>query len=179
MESGYLINERYLIKPNENLIIDVMDNSTDKIHKIEPRIMEVMCMLLENHGGVVMRESIVREVWADYGGGDDGLTQAISILRKCLNDTAKELIETIPKKGYKLNASIKLMNDEDCRSNVKKNVFISKMISYRWPVIWIAFIIFGMIAAWLIFIDQRGPDAPFPKKTEQESKSLSPAPKAP
>src|SRR5450432_2368136 len=36
--------------------------------------------------------------------GDEGLTQAISALRKVLKDDTKQLIQTVPKKGYLLAA---------------------------------------------------------------------------
>jgi len=59
--------------------------------------MKLLCLLVSKSGSLVSREEIVEKIWNGYGGGDDGLTQAISFLRKILNDTHKMIIETVPK----------------------------------------------------------------------------------
>jgi hypothetical protein len=53
-----------------------------------------------------------REIWDDYGNADEGLTLAISHLRRQLQDDTKVLIETVPKKGYVLHAEITLWTGE-------------------------------------------------------------------
>ena len=63
-------------------------------------------MLVDRRGQTVTREEMVSAVWKDYGGGDEGLTQAISTLRRYLSDTGKELIQTIPKKGYSFKGAV-------------------------------------------------------------------------
>jgi hypothetical protein len=49
---------------------------------------------------------LIKEVWNNYGGSDEGLSQAISFLRKVLDDQKKHIIETVPTKGYLLKATI-------------------------------------------------------------------------
>lgn len=102
MEQDFFINDRILIKPSVNTII----NPEGKEVRVEQRVMQVLLMLAKAPGQIVLREKIVTEVWNDYGGADEGLNQVISILRKTLNDTGKTLIETVPKKGYILNAIV-------------------------------------------------------------------------
>lgn len=68
--------------------------------------MKLLCILAKQHGQLVKREQLVNEIWNDYGGGEAGLNHAVSTLRKLLNDTSKDLIETIPTKGYILHAEI-------------------------------------------------------------------------
>lgn len=102
MEQDFLINNRILIKPSVNTMI----NADNKEVRVEQRVMHVLLMLAKTPGQIVLREKIVTEVWNDYGGADEGLNQVISILRKTLNDTGKTLIETVPKKGYILNAIV-------------------------------------------------------------------------
>lgn len=62
--------------------------------------MKLLCLLVENRGQLVSRDRIIEDIWNGYGGGDEGLTQAISSLRKILNDKDKQVIETVPKSGY-------------------------------------------------------------------------------
>lgn len=66
---------------------------------LEPRVMDVLCVLAARAGEVMSRESLIERVWAVQYGGDESLTRAISILRKALGAGA---IETIAKRGYRL-----------------------------------------------------------------------------
>ena len=92
----YYINNRFCVDPSSNLLTDLEEKRDTRL---EPRIMELLCMLTDQTGKTITREHLVTSIWKDYGGGDDGLTQAISTLRKVLDDQNKELIHTIPKKG--------------------------------------------------------------------------------
>jgi hypothetical protein len=76
---------------------------------------------------LITRETLIKEVWNDYGGGDEGLNQAISFLRKLFGDTNKKIIETVPTKGYILRAVI---SDDPAvikHSNRKRNYWIGGM----------------------------------------------------
>jgi DNA-binding winged helix-turn-helix (wHTH) protein len=97
MLHSFYINDRFFVDPAASLLRDEQENIETRL---EPRLLQVLCVLVEKNGVTAAREELVRIVWKDYGGGDEGLTQAISTLRKLLADTQKELIQTIPKKGY-------------------------------------------------------------------------------
>lgn len=103
MKGSFLIDNRYLINPEKNTVIDNLEH---RDVKIEQRLLEVLKLLASKPNELVTRDVIISTVWNDYGGADEGLTQAISFLRKVLNDKDKTIIETIPKKGYALNATV-------------------------------------------------------------------------
>jgi DNA-binding winged helix-turn-helix (wHTH) protein len=103
MKEQFLINGRFLISPVLN---NLTDKETGKETRLEQRLMDVLCILTANPNQLVTREQLIKEVWNDYGGADEGLNQAISFIRKILADNNKEIIETIPKKGYVLHAVI-------------------------------------------------------------------------
>jgi len=103
-DKPFLINNEFYIDPTLGLVISQI---TDIETRLEPRLMHLLCLLAASPGKLVGRELLTREVWDDYGSADEGLTQAVSYLRRILNDDSKELIETVPKKGYVLNAEIK------------------------------------------------------------------------
>ena len=71
---------------------------------VEPKVMQVLAVLVENAGEVVTRESLIDQVWGVGFGGDERLSRAISLLRKSLGDTSGKptYIQTIPRRGYKL-----------------------------------------------------------------------------
>lgn len=99
----FIINERFLVNP---VLSTIHDTASGMEIRLEPRIMQLLIVLCTNCGRLVSREELINEIWQDYGGGDDGLTQAISFLRKTLDDSSKDVIRTIPKKGYILQGAI-------------------------------------------------------------------------
>lgn len=73
-------------------------------YSIEPKVMQVLAVLVDNANEVLTRDQIIDEVWGVSYGGDERLSRAISLLRKALGDTRGQhnFIQTIPKTGYKL-----------------------------------------------------------------------------
>lgn len=76
--------------------------------KIEAKAMAVLAYLANRPGEIISREQLERDVWAGKVVGYDSLTRIITKLRKALNDDSRQprYIETIPKKGYRLIASV-------------------------------------------------------------------------
>lgn len=72
--------------------------------RLEPKMMGVLVCLAKRSGEVVTKEQLVHEVWPDTFVTDDVLIRCISELRKAFGDSAGQpaVIETIPKKGYRL-----------------------------------------------------------------------------
>lgn len=83
-------------------------------HHIEPRVMQVLLCLAERPGEPRTRDQLLEAVWDDAYPHDEGLTQAVSKLRKALGDDARQprFIETIPKVGYRLIAPVSEAVDE-------------------------------------------------------------------
>ena len=93
----FRINNAFTVMPGKNMVNEV---------RLEPRLMKLLCLLAENPRQVISREKIIETIWQGYGGGDEGLTQAISFLRKLFNDHEKKIIETVPKAGYIFHADV-------------------------------------------------------------------------
>src|SRR5580704_11564408 len=72
--------------------------------RLEPKMMGVLLCLAQRSGEVVPKEQLVQEVWRDTFVTDDVLIRCISALRKAFGDNAGKptVIETIPKRGYRL-----------------------------------------------------------------------------
>ena len=88
-----------VITPERNLV-----SGPDGEAGIEPKIMQVLCVLVSEPGRVFARAELIDRVWGTEYGADESLTRAISLLRKALGDTRSEpaVIETIAKRGYRL-----------------------------------------------------------------------------
>jgi TolB-like protein/Flp pilus assembly protein TadD len=72
--------------------------------RLEPKMMGVLVCLAQRSGDVVSKEQIVQEVWQGTFVTDDVLIRCVSELRKVFGDNAGRptVIETIPKRGYRL-----------------------------------------------------------------------------
>lgn len=110
----FIINDRYRVYPALN---QVQDLQTGHVKRLEPRIMAVLEYLSRRAGQLVSRDEMIRELWHNYGGGDEGLSQAISFLRKTFGDREKKLIHTVSKKGYQLTGT--LSTDEQKEPGIK------------------------------------------------------------
>ena len=79
--------------------------------RIEPRAMEVLVYLAERPKEVISKGELIQAVWQGAFVTDEALTNCISNLRKSLGDDARNphYIETIPQKGYRLLASVSVV----------------------------------------------------------------------
>lgn len=93
----FLINQQFLIDPSRHTMHDLKTQSETRM---ERRHVNLLVQLCSRKGKLLERSFLIQEIWNDYGGGDEALTQGISVLRKILADDKKEMIKTIPKKGY-------------------------------------------------------------------------------
>ena len=72
--------------------------------QLEPKIMQVLVQLADSAGEVVTREALFGSVWDGAFVSEDVLTRSVVELRKTFGDDSRNprIIETIPKKGYRL-----------------------------------------------------------------------------
>lgn len=75
---------------------------------LEPRVMQVLVLLLDARGAVVTRTRIFDECWGGIMVGDDSINRAIGHLRKIPAEVAPGAfeIETIPRTGYRLTGEL-------------------------------------------------------------------------
>lgn len=93
--------------------------------------MNLLILLASGKGEVFSREFLIEKIWGNTFVGEEGLTQAVSRLRKILNDNAKDsqIIQTIPKKGYRLTAEIEEISGENSGlKTAKTKIFLKKFI---------------------------------------------------
>jgi adenylate cyclase len=76
--------------------------------RLEPKVMQVLVHLADHAGEVIEKDHLLRAVWPDVFVSDDVLTRAISSLRRVFCDDVKSsrIIQTIPKRGYRLASPI-------------------------------------------------------------------------
>lgn len=75
---------------------------------IEPRVMDVLVALANAGGNTVSRDDLIKSAWGHTCVTDEALSRCISLIRQALGDDcrAPRIIETIPKRGYRLLAAV-------------------------------------------------------------------------
>jgi len=81
------------------------------VEKLDPKVMAVLVVLAEHAGQVVAREHLLSRIWRDVVVGDEVVSRCIYELRRQLTkaaggDQLKDAIETLPKRGYRLNVDV-------------------------------------------------------------------------
>ena len=92
-------------------IVDLQNQcllSEGRIVPLPARVFHLLIALLNNRERLLNREELLQMVWGDAFIEDGNLTQAISILRKALqeNEDGESCIKTIPKRGYRFIAEV-------------------------------------------------------------------------
>lgn len=124
LSSGFRLNE-WEIWPLRNLL-----DGPDGAQHIEPKAMQVLVALASQPGEVVTRESLLEEVWPNTYSGEVSLTRCVSQLRSCFSDDRgnSEFIETIPKVGYRLVASVEPLVETSPREPLKPITWVTAAI---------------------------------------------------
>ena len=99
----YVLNDTFWVYPQLGVI---KQKSPEKETPIEPRLMNLLCLLIFYNGELVGPGLLSKKVWVDYENSVEAIVKAVSYLRKVLNDEEGRMIESIPKKGYVLHARI-------------------------------------------------------------------------
>jgi DNA-binding winged helix-turn-helix (wHTH) protein/TolB-like protein/tetratricopeptide (TPR) repeat protein len=105
LQAGFRVGD-CLVEPRQNRIV----RHDTEVH-VEPRVMDVLVCLAARAGEVVSRDALNAQVWRDVVVTDQAVTNCISELRHHLGDdrSANRVIETIPKRGYRLTAPVQLL----------------------------------------------------------------------
>jgi DNA-binding winged helix-turn-helix (wHTH) protein len=85
--------------------------------RLRPQVMNMLVCLARGRGRTISREQILDEVWPDQSVADTSIARCVAELRKALGDRvqAPAVIETIPKRGYRLIAPVSDVTDSASR----------------------------------------------------------------
>jgi DNA-binding winged helix-turn-helix (wHTH) protein/pimeloyl-ACP methyl ester carboxylesterase len=98
----------FLLDPTERML-----TRAGKTVPLTPKAFDTLELLVDNHGHMIAKEEIMRRVWPDSFVEENNLSQNISLLRKALDQKhACEYIETVPKRGYRFVAEVRVSRGE-------------------------------------------------------------------
>jgi DNA-binding winged helix-turn-helix (wHTH) protein/TolB-like protein/Flp pilus assembly protein TadD len=106
--------DRFCLDPSERILLYDLQEVP-----LTPKVFETLLLLVENGGHVVGKEELLTTIWPDSIVEESSLSQNISLLRKALGDSSdgRQFIETIPKRGYKFIAPVKVVNNMGAADN--------------------------------------------------------------
>ncbi|MGH6809917.1 MAG: winged helix-turn-helix domain-containing protein, partial [Ensifer adhaerens] len=83
----------------------VVTDSAGHVTKLRPQAAEVLRVLAVQQGKLVTKDELVRAVWAGIAVTDDSLVQCVTEIRKALGDDKHQIVKTVLKRGYLLEAA--------------------------------------------------------------------------
>lgn len=87
---------------------------------LPPKAFDTLVVLVENNSRLVEKEMLLDRVWADSFVEEGNLKICVHTLRKVLD--GKNFIETVPKKGYRFNAPVRLIEKPRDDFTIEKQV---------------------------------------------------------
>jgi DNA-binding winged helix-turn-helix (wHTH) protein/TolB-like protein len=73
--------------------------------RMRPQSLKVLEILADNAGRLVTRETLSAAVWPDVVVTEDSLVQCVTEIRRAIGDSRHELLRTVPRRGYRLEAA--------------------------------------------------------------------------
>jgi TolB-like protein len=73
---------------------------------LRPKAFDVLRHLVAQAGRLVSRDELMQAVWPEVIVTDDSITQCIAEVRHALGDEAQQLLRTVPRRGYRLEAAV-------------------------------------------------------------------------
>jgi DNA-binding winged helix-turn-helix (wHTH) protein len=67
---------------------------------LRPKCFEVLQYLVEHHGVLLSKQELLAAVWTGVIVTEDSLTHCLIEVRRALGDETKEMVRTVPRRGY-------------------------------------------------------------------------------
>ncbi len=91
----------FTLEPNERLLL-----RDGEPVALTPKAFDTLLALVESRGHVLTKEELLHRIWPDSTVEETTLAQNVSTLRKALGSAGPQLIQTIPKRGYRFTADV-------------------------------------------------------------------------
>ena len=92
---------KFTLDPDERILLA----SGESVH-LTDKVFDTLVHLICNRGRLVSKDELMTAVWDESFVEEGNLAKNISRLRKILNADGAEMIETLPKRGYRFQANV-------------------------------------------------------------------------
>jgi Tol biopolymer transport system component/DNA-binding winged helix-turn-helix (wHTH) protein len=109
---------KFVLDPQERLLF----YEDEPVH-LRAKEFETLLLFLENNGRSLSKEEMISVLWQGEFVEEGNLAKQISRLRKVLKSSGDELIQTIPKHGYRFSADVNLIHCPAGETFLRKRTF--------------------------------------------------------
>ncbi len=93
---------KFVLDPQERVLL-----SDGKPVHLTDKVFDTLLLLIQHNGRLLTKDEMMATLWTESFVEESNLTKNISRLRKILNTEGVELIETLPKRGYRFEADVR------------------------------------------------------------------------
>src|SRR5262245_37445337 len=93
----------------EGYTLDIVRGSlraADREIALRRKSFELLRYLVENPDRLVTKEELLKTIWPDVVVTEESLTHCVSEVRQAIGDSKQTIIETVPRRGYRLAAAV-------------------------------------------------------------------------
>jgi len=98
---------RFVLDPHERLLF-----SNGEPAHLTDKVFDTLLLLVRHNGQLLTKDQMLTSIWEESFVEEGNLAKTISRLRKILNTDGVELIETLPRRGYRFRAEIRQVEGE-------------------------------------------------------------------
>lgn len=92
----------------------LLTKGNDEPLPLTPKVFDTLLYLVRNHGKVIEKDQLMREIWTDTVVEENNLSQNISILRRTLGEKPGEgrFIATVPGRGFRFVPEVREVSEK-------------------------------------------------------------------
>src|SRR5688500_2156797 len=98
---------RFVLYPHERLLMA----DGEAVH-LADKVFDTLLVLIENNGKLLTKDEMMASIWEESFVEEGNLAKNVSRLRKILNTEDAQMIETMPRRGYRFRADVRQMNGD-------------------------------------------------------------------
>ena len=98
---------KFVLDPHERVLF-----ADGKAIHLTDKVFDTLLLLIQHNGRLLTKDEMMASLWEESFVEESNLAKNVSRLRKILNNGGTQLIETLPKRGYRFLANVKEINGE-------------------------------------------------------------------
>jgi DNA-binding winged helix-turn-helix (wHTH) protein/tetratricopeptide (TPR) repeat protein len=98
---------KFVLDPQERVLL-----ADGKSVHLTDKVFDTLLLLIHHNGRLLSKDEMIAALWRESFVEESNLAKNISRLRKILNSDGVELIETLPKRGYRFRAEVNEIDGE-------------------------------------------------------------------
>jgi DNA-binding winged helix-turn-helix (wHTH) protein/tetratricopeptide (TPR) repeat protein len=96
---------KFVLDPQERVLL-----SAGRPVHLADKVFDTLLLLVRHHGRLLTKDEMMTALWSESFVEESNLAKNISRLRKVLNTDGAELIETLPKHGYRFQGDVRAID---------------------------------------------------------------------